>query len=295
MAFAQAHHLAVVADQRGAAERLARRNRRRHERGLRRHARRVRPSPRRDLSRPHRLDLDSRRPRRASSSASSAWTTARRPGPISASAQPAPEPGDPAGRRRQHAVHPATRSPSSTISPPNLDGTGECIGIIELGGGFNTADLKTYFSSLGLPAPTVTSVSVDGGTNTPTGSAGRPRRRGHARHRGRRRHRPQGQDRRLLHPQYLARVPRRDHPGRPRHREQALGHLDQLGRARVELDRPGISAIRPGVSGRGRAGRHDHASPRATTARATASSDGTAHVDFPGLQPQRPGLRRHHG
>ena len=58
--------------------------------------------------------------------------------------------------------------------PANLDGTGECIGIIELGGGFKTADLKTYFSSLGLPAPTVTSVAVDGGANTPTGSADGP-------------------------------------------------------------------------------------------------------------------------
>jgi kumamolisin len=58
--------------------------------------------------------------------------------------------------------------------PPNLDGTGECIGIIELGGGFKTADLKTYFSSLGIPTPTVTSVAVDGGSNTPTGSADGP-------------------------------------------------------------------------------------------------------------------------
>jgi kumamolisin len=58
--------------------------------------------------------------------------------------------------------------------PTNLDGTGECIGIIELGGGFKTADLKTYFSGLGITAPTVTSVSVDGGNNTPTGSADGP-------------------------------------------------------------------------------------------------------------------------
>ncbi len=58
--------------------------------------------------------------------------------------------------------------------PPNLDGTGECIAIIELGGGFKTTDLQTYFSSLGIPAPTVTSVSVDGGTNTPSGSADGP-------------------------------------------------------------------------------------------------------------------------
>ena len=58
--------------------------------------------------------------------------------------------------------------------PTNLDGTGECIGIIELGGGFKTADLKTYFSGLGITAPNVTSVSVDSGKNTPTGSADGP-------------------------------------------------------------------------------------------------------------------------
>jgi kumamolisin len=58
--------------------------------------------------------------------------------------------------------------------PANLDGTGECIGIVELGGGFKTADLKAYFSSLGLPTPTVTSVSVDGASNTPSGNADGP-------------------------------------------------------------------------------------------------------------------------
>jgi kumamolisin len=58
--------------------------------------------------------------------------------------------------------------------PPDLDGTGECIGIIELGGGYKSADLKTYFDGLGLAAPNVTSVSVDGGSNTPSGSADGP-------------------------------------------------------------------------------------------------------------------------
>jgi kumamolisin len=58
--------------------------------------------------------------------------------------------------------------------PANLDGAGECIGLIELGGGFKTADLKAYFNSLGLPVPTVSSVSVDKGSNTPSGSADGP-------------------------------------------------------------------------------------------------------------------------
>jgi kumamolisin len=48
-------------------------------------------------------------------------------------------------------------------------GSGQCIGIIELGGGYRDADLASYFASLGLPAPTVRSVSVDGASNEPTG------------------------------------------------------------------------------------------------------------------------------
>ncbi len=53
--------------------------------------------------------------------------------------------------------------------PTGLDGTGQTIGIIELGGGYATADLQTYFQGVGLAVPSVTAVSVDGGTNT-TGS-----------------------------------------------------------------------------------------------------------------------------
>jgi kumamolisin len=51
---------------------------------------------------------------------------------------------------------------------PNGDGTGECVGIIELGGGFSLDDLSNYFSSLGInPTPQVIAVSVDGGQNSP--------------------------------------------------------------------------------------------------------------------------------
>jgi len=51
--------------------------------------------------------------------------------------------------------------------PTGLDGTGECIGILEFGGGYKTSDLTTYFKQLGITAPTVTSVSVDGVKNSP--------------------------------------------------------------------------------------------------------------------------------
>jgi kumamolisin len=51
---------------------------------------------------------------------------------------------------------------------PAGDGTGQCIGIIELGGGFQMDDLKNYFSSLNINPPQVISVSVDGGANSPS-------------------------------------------------------------------------------------------------------------------------------
>ena len=58
--------------------------------------------------------------------------------------------------------------------PTDLDGSGECIGIIELGGGYRVSDLNRYFSSLSLPTPTVKGVSVNGGANDPTGNPSGP-------------------------------------------------------------------------------------------------------------------------
>ncbi len=51
--------------------------------------------------------------------------------------------------------------------PTNVSGLGQCVAIVELGGGFAPADLQTYFSSLGIPLPQVIGVGVDGGTNSP--------------------------------------------------------------------------------------------------------------------------------
>ncbi|MGH9584835.1 MAG: protease pro-enzyme activation domain-containing protein, partial [Bryobacteraceae bacterium] len=55
--------------------------------------------------------------------------------------------------------------------PAGVTGSTETIGIIELGGGYSTADLKSYFAKLGLAAPKVVAVSVDGGKNAPGSSA----------------------------------------------------------------------------------------------------------------------------
>jgi len=88
------------------------------------------------------------------------------------------------GRLWGHLPHPAAAAPQM-YSPPQVaelyqypsgtDGTGQCIGVIELGGGFRQAELNQYFQGLGIsPPPTVSSVSVHGASNTPTGNPGGP-------------------------------------------------------------------------------------------------------------------------
>jgi kumamolisin len=70
------------------------------------------------------------------------------------------------------------RAASASFTPPQLaalygfptgaDGSGQCIAIIELGGGFKPADISAYFTGLKLPVPNVKAISVDGGRNHPT-------------------------------------------------------------------------------------------------------------------------------
>ena len=51
--------------------------------------------------------------------------------------------------------------------PPGTTGAGQTIAVIELGGGFQTTDLTSYFGGLGIPVPSITAVSVDGAANAP--------------------------------------------------------------------------------------------------------------------------------
>lgn len=53
--------------------------------------------------------------------------------------------------------------------PPKLDGTGQAIAMLELGGGYETADLDSFFGKLKLATPSVKAIAVDGGTNVPGG------------------------------------------------------------------------------------------------------------------------------
>lgn len=57
--------------------------------------------------------------------------------------------------------------------PGDVNGNGETVAIIELGGGFTPADLTTYWNEMGVsPHPQVTAVGVDGAGNTPDGPDG---------------------------------------------------------------------------------------------------------------------------
>jgi kumamolisin len=51
--------------------------------------------------------------------------------------------------------------------PSSANGQGQCIALIELGGGYESSDIETYFGQLGITLPTVVAVPVDGGTNSP--------------------------------------------------------------------------------------------------------------------------------
>jgi kumamolisin len=63
---------------------------------------------------------------------------------------------------------------ASAYGFPDGTGQGECVALIELGGGFRPADLETYFKKLGVAAPLVVAVPVDHAANSPTGDANGP-------------------------------------------------------------------------------------------------------------------------
>jgi kumamolisin len=52
--------------------------------------------------------------------------------------------------------------------PTGLSGQGQCIGIIEFGGGYRMSDLHAYFQMLGLATPNIVAVAVGGAFNSPS-------------------------------------------------------------------------------------------------------------------------------
>src|SRR6202167_1480263 len=83
---------------------------------------------------------------------------------------------DPAGKVRAQAAG-ASYTPIAVAQaydfPAATDGSGQTVGIVELGGGYNSADLTKYFKGLGISSPEITDVAVDGGSNSPTEGTGR--------------------------------------------------------------------------------------------------------------------------
>ena len=89
--------------------------------------------------------------------------------------RPRPAPGN--VRWHAEAASSASFTPTELASLygfPAGTGQGECIAIIELGGGYRPADLTKYFAELKMRAPKVTAVSVDHGRNHATGDPNGP-------------------------------------------------------------------------------------------------------------------------
>jgi kumamolisin len=58
--------------------------------------------------------------------------------------------------------------------PSGVNGHGQCIAIIELGGGYRPQDLTAYFAQLGVAMPRIKTVAVDGAHNHSTGNPSGP-------------------------------------------------------------------------------------------------------------------------
>ena len=94
--------------------------------------------------------------------------------PMPATPASAPGSAEAAARQGPGAV-PAT---ATSFTPPQVahlydfvpgaTGSGQCIALIELGGGLRQEDVTAYFAGLGILAPDVVAVSVDGATSRPT-------------------------------------------------------------------------------------------------------------------------------
>ena len=81
--------------------------------------------------------------------------------------------GDGHPRSRSLSAPPGSRTPIEVAEfynfPTSGRGSGQCIGILEFGGGYRRWELQQYFSELGIKTPRIVDVSVDGATNRPTG------------------------------------------------------------------------------------------------------------------------------
>ena len=81
-------------------------------------------------------------------------------------------------KKKQHSARPSVSftplQVASLYGFPAGTGEGQCVAIIELGGGYRAADLNAYFKGMNVGSPKVSAVSVDHGTNAPTGQVDGP-------------------------------------------------------------------------------------------------------------------------
>ncbi|HTV46435.1 MAG TPA: S53 family peptidase [Stellaceae bacterium] len=57
---------------------------------------------------------------------------------------------------------------ASIYNFPTADASGQCIGLLEFGGGIETSDVTAYFQKIGVPAPNLQIVAVDGVSTDPS-------------------------------------------------------------------------------------------------------------------------------
>ena len=82
---------------------------------------------------------------------------------------PVQQPGSIIAKAVSHSYNPNDLA-SIYGFPQGVTGKGQCIAIIELGGGYRTKDLTTYFKDIKVHKPSVKAISVDGGKNSPSTS-----------------------------------------------------------------------------------------------------------------------------
>jgi kumamolisin len=82
---------------------------------------------------------------------------------------------------RRAAANPTPTTSALPLTPPQVatlynfptpfSATGQTIGLLEFGGGYATKDIQAFFNGLGLTAPALTAVAVDGVSNSPGSDA----------------------------------------------------------------------------------------------------------------------------
>jgi kumamolisin len=82
--------------------------------------------------------------------------------------------GPPAGAAAPRAAPAGGYTPPQVARtyafPAKATGRGQCVALIELGGGYRAAEITSYLRSLGLAAAHVVAVGVDGAHNAPSGN-----------------------------------------------------------------------------------------------------------------------------